>query len=136
LFKSKSFQKQETELMFIVTAVLVKPVNRDDLPQMKGVDGLKTGSPLGLEPKGEEIQGRSGLSVTGQNNAETPAVTPKPAEPVKAAEPAGDTKSKSGTESNSSSSSSTSANIVHINQPLPPVAVAIPAAVDPQPIKP
>ncbi|MGI8996300.1 MAG: type II and III secretion system protein family protein, partial [Pyrinomonadaceae bacterium] len=34
LFKSKSFQKQETELMFIVTANLVKPMNSDDLPQL------------------------------------------------------------------------------------------------------
>jgi pilus assembly protein CpaC len=84
LFKSKSFQKNETELMFIVTAVLVKPVNRDDLPQMKGMDGLKTGgSPLGLEPKGEEIQGRTGFSVTGQNNEQAPAATPKQAEPVR-----------------------------------------------------
>src|SRR6185436_10147695 len=46
LFRSKSFQKNETELMFIVTAQLVKPVNPDDLPQLRGVDGLKTGSPL------------------------------------------------------------------------------------------
>jgi pilus assembly protein CpaC len=64
LFKSKSFQKNETELMFIVTAHLVKPVNPDDLPQMRGVDGLKNGSPLGLEPKGEGINGRSGFSIT------------------------------------------------------------------------
>ena len=61
LFKSKSFQKSETELMFIVTAVLVKPVNRDDLPQMRGIDGLKNGSPLGIESKGDEIQGRDRL---------------------------------------------------------------------------
>ena len=54
LFRSKSFQKSETELMFIVTASLVKPVNRDDLPQMRGVDGLKNASPLGLEPKGAD----------------------------------------------------------------------------------
>ena len=47
--------------MFIVTAHLVKPVNRDDLPQMRGIDGLKNGSPLGLEPKGEEIQGQDWL---------------------------------------------------------------------------
>ncbi|HEX4899413.1 MAG TPA: type II and III secretion system protein family protein, partial [Pyrinomonadaceae bacterium] len=52
LFRSKSFQKNETELMFIVTAMLVKPVNRDDLPQMRGIDGLKKASPLGIEPKG------------------------------------------------------------------------------------
>src|SRR5207244_13191192 len=32
LFKSTSFQKNESELMFIVTAQVVKPVNRDDLP--------------------------------------------------------------------------------------------------------
>ena len=43
LFKSKSFQKNETELMFIVTAQIVKPVNRDDIPQMRGIDGLKNG---------------------------------------------------------------------------------------------
>ena len=140
LFRSKSFQKNETELIFIVTAQLVKPLNRDDLPQMKGVDGLKTGSPLGLEPKGEEIQGRSGFSVTGQNSAEKPAEAPKPAEPVKAAEPADDNKAKSGTESSTGSSSSTSANTTRISQPLPSVALtvpaAMPAAIDPKPIKP
>jgi pilus assembly protein CpaC len=63
LFKSKSFQKQETELMFIITAHLVKPVNRDDLPAMRGLDGLKKESPLGVEPKGEGIQGPSGFST-------------------------------------------------------------------------
>jgi pilus assembly protein CpaC len=63
LFKSKSFQKSETELMFIVTADLVKPVNRDDLPTMKGVDGLKNGSPLGIEPKDGGIVGKSGFST-------------------------------------------------------------------------
>jgi len=63
LFKSTSFQKNETELMFIVTAQLVKPVNRDDLPQMRGIDGLKKGSPLGVEPQGEGIKGPSGFST-------------------------------------------------------------------------
>ncbi len=62
LFKSKSFQKNETELMFIVTAQIVKPVSPDDLPTMRGMDGLKKGSPLGLEPKGEGIKGTSGFS--------------------------------------------------------------------------
>ena len=71
LFKSTSFQKNETELMFIITADLVKPVNRDDLPAMKGIDGLKNGSPLGLEPKGDGISGPSGFS-TG-SGAQTPA---------------------------------------------------------------
>ena len=63
LFKSTQFQKQETELVFFVTADLVKPVNRDDLPNMRGVDGLKNGSPLGIEPKGEGISGASGFST-------------------------------------------------------------------------
>jgi pilus assembly protein CpaC len=107
LFKSKSFQKNETELMFIVTAQLVKPVNRDDLPQMRGVDGLKTGSPLGLEPRSEEIQGRTGFSITGRNAVDTPAA-PKHAEPVKTAEPVVDPKAKSGTETIGNSSTSTS----------------------------
>jgi pilus assembly protein CpaC len=63
LFRSKSFQANETELMFIVTAQMVKPMNRDDLPQLRGIDGLKTGSPLGVEPKGEGINGVSGFSI-------------------------------------------------------------------------
>ncbi len=102
LFKSKSFQKSETELMFIVTAVLVKPVNRDDLPQMRGIDGLKNGSPLGLESKGEEIQGRTGFSVTGQNTEQKPES--KPAQPTKVAEP----KAQPATTTTDSDSSTTS----------------------------
>ena len=77
LFKSKSFQKNETELMFIVTAQLVKPVNRDDLPQMRGIDGLKNGSPLGVEPKGAEIQGKTGFSITGQQTETAPTGSPE-----------------------------------------------------------
>jgi pilus assembly protein CpaC len=63
LFKSASFQKQETELMFIITADMVKPINRDDVPQLKGIDGLKNGSPLGVEPKGDGISGNTGFST-------------------------------------------------------------------------
>lgn len=87
LFRSKSFQKQETELMFIITAQLVKPVNRDDLPQMRGIDGLKKESPLGVEPKGEGITGDHGFS-TGDKSSSTatpaaPAVTQPEAKPAK-----------------------------------------------------
>jgi pilus assembly protein CpaC len=85
LFNSKSFQKQETELMFIVTAHLVKPVNPDDLPQMRGVDGLKKGSPLGIEPKGEGITGDHGFS-TGEKSA-APEAKPE-AQPKKKADDA------------------------------------------------
>ena len=82
LFKSKSFQKQETELMFIVTADLVKPVNRDDLPKLKGVDNLKNGSPLGVEPKDGGISGVSGFSTgpaTTTDATASPAMQKAPA---------------------------------------------------------
>jgi pilus assembly protein CpaC len=75
LFKSKSFQKNETELMFIITAQLVKPVNRDDLPVMRGMDGLKGASPLGVEPKGEGIKGPSGFSTGGDKSSGATSTT-------------------------------------------------------------
>jgi pilus assembly protein CpaC len=122
LFKSKSFQKNETELMFIVTAQLVKPMNRDDLPTMRGIDGLKSGSPLGVEPKGEGIQGKTGFSITGQNIENAPSTAPKSGEPSKAADPK--TKStESGTESTGAASVT---NTRTVNKPLP-VAKAIAA---------
>ncbi len=49
LFRSKQFQRQETELVFIVTAKLTTPLNPDAVPRMRGVDGLREGSPLGVE---------------------------------------------------------------------------------------
>src|SRR6185295_17336588 len=132
LFKSKSFQKNETELMFIVTAQLVKPVNRDDLPQLRGIDGLKKGSPLGVEPKGEEIQGNTGFSVTGQNKevaAPAPIAAPVSSEPIKAVEPAAtpanDPKAKSGTEATGETTGA-SVGAAPINPTIPaahPVAV-------------
>jgi pilus assembly protein CpaC len=88
LFKSTQFQKQETELVFIVTADLVKPVNRDDLPTMRSMDGLKNGSPLGLEPKGEGISGASGFGTGTTVPAATPEAPKKT--PASPASPAGD----------------------------------------------
>ena len=85
LFKSKSFQKNETELMFFVTAQLVKPVSPDDLPATHGVDGLKNGSPLGVEPKGEGIDGKSGYSIKGENAPQVPADTTTPTKDAKPA---------------------------------------------------
>jgi pilus assembly protein CpaC len=72
LFKSKSFERKETELMFIVTAHMVKPVTPDDLPNMRGLDGLKGNSPLGVEPKGEGVSGDTGYKISGQQE-QTPA---------------------------------------------------------------
>lgn len=84
LFKSKSFEKKETELMFFVTAHMVKPVNTDDLPTLRGIDGLKGNSPLGVEPKGEGISGETGYKVSGQNGQTTaPVAAPAKAEEQK-----------------------------------------------------
>lgn len=91
LFKSKSFQKNETELMFVVTADLVKPVNRDDLPTMKGVDGLKNGSPLGLEPKDHGIVGKSGFSTGAATSEESAPKTTEATDAPKTAAPAATT---------------------------------------------
>ena len=78
LFKSSSFQKQETELMFIITADIVKPVNSDELPTLKGVDGLRNGSPLGVEPPGGDgLSGNSGFS-TGSGPQSAAATTAQP----------------------------------------------------------
>lgn len=90
LFRSKSFQKNETELMFIVTADLVKPVNRDDLPQLRGIDGLKNGSPLGVEPKGAQIQGPTGFIINSggtSTGGSEPTTTAQPSDPAKALTP-------------------------------------------------
>jgi pilus assembly protein CpaC len=82
LFRSKQFQKNETELMFIVTAQTVKPVNRDDLPRLPGVEKMKNGSLLGAEPsEGAKLTGPSGFIV---NDKEAGATDPAAAKPVKA----------------------------------------------------
>ncbi len=71
LFKSKSFQKNESELVFIVTAKIARPLNPDAVPQMKGVDDLKGSSPLGVE-----VPGAAGGSTTGSGSGATSNVLP------------------------------------------------------------
>ena len=97
--------------MFIVTAQMVKPVNRDDLPQMRGIDGLKNGSPLGLEPKGEGIEGASGYKISGQKTDAAPAAAPQ-------TQPA-----PNGSETKSTTNKTTEQGARVINQPLPPPTV-------------
>ena len=127
LFKSKSFEKKETELMFFVTAHLVKPVTQDDLPNMRGMDGLKGNSPLGVEPKGEGVQGQSGYKISGQTE-ETPAPAPAPA-PAKVEEP----KKKTETQSSSTSGSVSS---VRTNNTALPVAKAVKVDYNPNTVRP
>ena len=130
LFRSKSFQKNESELMFIVTAQVVKPVNRDDVPQLRGVDGLKTGSPLGVEPKGEGIDGLTGHKVSGQSTDSTPATTTTPEAPK-----ASDPKVKTTDASSSSTSGSSTSEVRKVN-PFLPVAKAIAPETKPENLKP
>jgi len=125
LFKSKSFEKKETELMFFVTAHMVKPMNGDDIPNMRGMDGLKGNSPLGLEPKGEGIQGQSGYKVSGQSE-QTPAATP-----AKVEEP----KTKTNSDKTQSSTSG-AVGSVRNNQTALPVAKAVVMDSNPGSIKP
>jgi hypothetical protein len=69
--------------MFIVTAQLVKPVNRDDVPRLPNVESLRNGSLLGIEPKSGDLKGPSGFMInsSGQSESATPnmqpVVTPK-----------------------------------------------------------
>jgi len=72
LFKSKSLQKLETELVFLVTAKITKPMNPDAVPQMRGVDGLKNGSPLGFEePRAGGTAGSAGVTGGAAPDAKT-----------------------------------------------------------------
>src|SRR6185295_6554183 len=126
LFKSKSFEKKETELMFFVTAHLVKPVNGDELPNMRGIDGLKNGSPLGLEQKAEGIQGQSGYKVSGQNES-TPA-----AAPAKVEEPKTRTTTYTATQGNSTGT----VGSVRNSNPALPVAKAVTMDSTPSSVRP
>jgi pilus assembly protein CpaC len=82
LFRSKSFQRNETELVFIVTAKLTKPLDPDAVPRFKEVDNLRNGSPLGIEtPKAEsKADGTSSELVKPAAVPETKAPEVKPAE--------------------------------------------------------
>ena len=96
----------------------------DDLPNMRGIDGLKGNSPLGLEPKGEGIQGQSGYKVSGQTE-QTPAAAPAQIE-----EP------KTKTNSTTQSSSTGAVGSVRNNQTALPVAKAVLMDTNPSSVKP
>jgi len=125
LFKSKSFEKKETELMFFVTAHMVKPVTPDELPNLRGMDGLKGNSPLGVEPKGEGVQGQSGYKISGQSE-QTPAAAPKVEEP----------KTKKVETTTQSSSTSGSVSSLRTNNTALPVAKAVKVDFNPDTVRP
>ena len=91
LFKSTQFQKNETELMFIVTAQMVKPVNRDDLPKIPNVETLKKGSLLGTDRSPGQIDGPTGFKLKSGTAATDQTGTPNstgPSAPAKEVTPA------------------------------------------------
>ena len=81
LFRSTAFQKNETELMFIVTVKLVKPVTPDSFPELKGLDKLKSDhSPLTRTPAGKSGAGGSGGDAGVPESKPSPE-TPSPKAP-------------------------------------------------------
>jgi hypothetical protein len=115
--------------MFFVTAHLVKPVNSDDLPTLRGIDGLKGNSPLGVEPKGEGISGQTGFKVSGQNG-ETPAATP--AAPAKTEQP----KTKATDTTQTGTSSTGPVGSVRNTNPALPVARVVKFDFNPESVRP
>ncbi|MDX2032876.1 MAG: pilus assembly protein N-terminal domain-containing protein [Blastocatellia bacterium] len=70
LFKSRSFQRNETELLFLATVKMVEPLNPDQLPRLPGVSELKpvgSANPAGATPA-SSIEGQSGHAVPRKND--------------------------------------------------------------------
>lgn len=68
LFKSRSFQRNETELLFLATVKIVEPLNPDQLPRLPGVSELKPVSPAGTAnpttaAPDSSIEGQSGHAL-------------------------------------------------------------------------
>jgi pilus assembly protein CpaC len=65
LFKSRRFERNETELLFLATVKVVEPLNPDQIPRLPGVSELKpvgSTNPAGATPA-SSIEGQSGHSV-------------------------------------------------------------------------
>src|SRR5262249_18921647 len=97
LFRSKDFQRNESELMFIVTTQIVHPINRGDLPALPAVESLKKGSLLGVQqtvtpPKqSSENNGNSGGGYITEpapaKDKTAPVTAPTTTTPAKPASP-------------------------------------------------
>jgi hypothetical protein len=74
LFKSRSFQRNETELLFLATVKIVEPLNPDQIPRLPGVSELKpvnSASPAGAAPAGS-VEGQSGHSIQQKSGEQPP----------------------------------------------------------------
>ena len=94
LFKSRSFQRNETELMFLVTVKLVEPLNPDQLPKLPGVTELKPMLPANPTTS---VEGQAGHAIAPRANAvatkshEQPLAATQASVPVNVASPAAPT---------------------------------------------
>ena len=88
LFKSKSFQQNESELMFIVTTQIVHPVNRDDLPAMPAVESMKKGSLLGVQQTPVAPKQSSETTNKSESNSQSGGYITEPAPAKDKAAPA------------------------------------------------
>ncbi len=79
LFKSRRFQRNETELMFLATVKIVEPLNPDQIPRLPGVSELKpvgSTNPAGATPS-SSIEGQSGHSSPATPATQAPPATPR-----------------------------------------------------------
>jgi hypothetical protein len=91
---------------------------------MRGIDGLKGNSPLGVEPKGEGVSGDTGYKISGQKE-QTPA-------PSKFDE----RKSKTTDSATQTTTSGGAVGSVRNTNPALPVAKAVVLDSDPSSLKP
>ena len=64
LFKSRSFQRNETELLLLATVKLVEPLNPDQIPRLPGVSELKpVNSTAPQNTPASSVEGQSGHSL-------------------------------------------------------------------------
>ena len=82
LFKSRSFRRNETELLFLATVKIVEPLNPDQLPRLPGVSDAPTATPTpgasGPVTPDSRIEGQSGHAGPRRpdNVQTTPSVAP------------------------------------------------------------
>ena len=78
LFKSRSFQRNESELLFLATIKIVEPLNPDQLPRLPGVSQAKpVGSTVVPAALAAPVEGKSGHSVLRKTGESAPATENK-----------------------------------------------------------
>jgi pilus assembly protein CpaC len=99
LFKSRSFQRNETELLFLATVKLVEPLNPDQLPRLPGVSELKPLTPNTTGAPASQIEGQSGHSVPRRSGEQELQQTLKLDDPKKSDAPSATLKPNSAPDS-------------------------------------